>query len=145
MFCKNCGANIDDKAEICPNCGVSTKPKKKPIYKRWWFWLLIVVFLFAIIGIASSGGDSQSNQNTSDIVAEKDSAVSGKIGKYVVTVKESRITEDFEGKKVVVVTYSFTNNSDDSATFTNEFIDSAFQNGVELEHSYDRDIKNIDN
>lgn len=25
MFCKNCGAEIDDKAAICPNCGVPQK------------------------------------------------------------------------------------------------------------------------
>lgn len=23
MFCKNCGQEIDDKAVICPHCGVS--------------------------------------------------------------------------------------------------------------------------
>ncbi len=26
MFCKNCGAEIDEKAEICPKCGVRVKP-----------------------------------------------------------------------------------------------------------------------
>ncbi len=26
MFCKNCGAEIDEKAEICPRCGVRVKP-----------------------------------------------------------------------------------------------------------------------
>ena len=25
MFCKNCGKEIDDKAEICPHCGVRSK------------------------------------------------------------------------------------------------------------------------
>ena len=25
MFCKNCGQEIDDKAVICPHCGVSQK------------------------------------------------------------------------------------------------------------------------
>jgi len=25
MYCKNCGAQIDDKAEICPKCGVRNK------------------------------------------------------------------------------------------------------------------------
>lgn len=36
MFCKNCGKEIDDKAVICPHCGVAqtelTKPEvKKPV------------------------------------------------------------------------------------------------------------------
>jgi TM2 domain-containing membrane protein YozV len=26
MYCKNCGAEIDEKAEICPKCGVRVKP-----------------------------------------------------------------------------------------------------------------------
>ena len=30
MFCKNCGAEIDDKAEICPHCGVAQK-EQRPI------------------------------------------------------------------------------------------------------------------
>ena len=25
MYCKNCGSEIDDKAEICPKCGVRVK------------------------------------------------------------------------------------------------------------------------
>ncbi|MDE6442274.1 MAG: zinc ribbon domain-containing protein [Clostridia bacterium] len=25
MYCKNCGAEIDDKAEVCPKCGVAQK------------------------------------------------------------------------------------------------------------------------
>lgn len=28
MFCKNCGAEIDDNAVICPKCGVSVKENK---------------------------------------------------------------------------------------------------------------------
>ena len=27
MFCKNCGKEIDDKAELCVYCGVSTREK----------------------------------------------------------------------------------------------------------------------
>lgn len=61
MFCKNCGKELLDDAKFCPNCGAkifedsenkafespkkeNTSAKKKPIYKRVWFWLLIVFF-----------------------------------------------------------------------------------------------------
>ena len=27
MFCKNCGAEIDDKAIVCPKCGVAQQPE----------------------------------------------------------------------------------------------------------------------
>ena len=29
MFCKNCGKEIDEKAEICPHCGVRNKLSSK--------------------------------------------------------------------------------------------------------------------
>ena len=50
--CKNCNTEINKKAVICPNCGVKIK---KPIYKRFWFWILVVV---VIIAIAAGGGGS---------------------------------------------------------------------------------------
>ncbi|MCZ7398188.1 MAG: zinc ribbon domain-containing protein [Candidatus Methanoperedens sp.] len=34
MYCKNCGAEIDDKAEICPKCGVRVKPISISIEKK---------------------------------------------------------------------------------------------------------------
>ncbi len=34
MYCKNCGAEIDDKAEICPKCGVRVKPISTSIEKK---------------------------------------------------------------------------------------------------------------
>jgi len=50
MFCKNCGKKIDDKAVICPKCGVSIKqitstPKNRQtaillaIFFSYWTWL----------------------------------------------------------------------------------------------------------
>ncbi len=62
MFCKNCGKEIDNKAVVCVHCGVSLKVKK-PIFKRWWFWVLIV-FLF--IGAISSTGGSDSGSTGGD-------------------------------------------------------------------------------
>ena len=34
MFCKNCGKEIDDKAEICVYCGVSVKEAKEEEKKK---------------------------------------------------------------------------------------------------------------
>lgn len=42
MFCKNCGKQIDDNAEICPLCGVRAK------YRPSKLWYVLV--LFGIIG-----------------------------------------------------------------------------------------------
>lgn len=44
--CKSCGADIASSAKHCPSCGAKNK---KPIYKRIWFWILMVILLIAII------------------------------------------------------------------------------------------------
>lgn len=78
MKCKNCGAEFDGK--FCPYCGekqakddvkenevpiknIDIQPKskaKKPIYKKWWFWVIAILLLFGIIG--SFGEDSSDNE-----------------------------------------------------------------------------------
>ena len=41
---------------------------KKPIYKRWWFWAIIVVILFAAFGSGDSdAGDDAAAPKTSDV------------------------------------------------------------------------------
>lgn len=37
---------------------VIERPRKKPIIKRWWFWVLSAFALFLAIGVFSSGGES---------------------------------------------------------------------------------------
>lgn len=49
--CKHCGAEIAASAKVCPKCGGKNK---KPIYKRIWFWMLVVLVLLGIIGSAGS-------------------------------------------------------------------------------------------
>ena len=45
--CKVCGKDIATSAKVCPYCGAKNK---KPIYKRWWFILLVVLIVLSIIG-----------------------------------------------------------------------------------------------
>lgn len=47
-ICKKCGAPISKSAVVCPTCGANVKP----VYKKVWFWILIVLLLI-IIGFAS--------------------------------------------------------------------------------------------
>lgn len=62
MICKNCGSQIDDKAVICVHCGVRIKPKK-PFYKKWWFWAIVVVF--AMVATAPSENQGVDNPASS--------------------------------------------------------------------------------
>lgn len=45
--CKVCGKDIATSAKVCPYCGAKNK---KPIYKRWWFIVIIVLIVLGIIG-----------------------------------------------------------------------------------------------
>lgn len=51
---------------------------------------------------------------------------------YAVTIDGCRVTEDYAGEPVAVVTYTFTNNSDDATSFMVALRPQVFQNGVEL-------------
>ena len=62
--CKSCGQEIAKSAKFCPKCGAKNK---KPIFKKWWFWAIIVV-LFVAIG--SSGNDSGSENVTNNASKE---------------------------------------------------------------------------
>lgn len=85
--CKTCGAEIAASAKSCPSCGAKNKP---PIYKRVWFWLLIVFVVIGIIGgIAGGGGDTTNSGNNSNevvssnsnsVVSSKNSAFDGDCG-----------------------------------------------------------------
>lgn len=43
--CKVCGTQVAKNAKRCPKCGAKMP---KPIYKKWWFWVIIVIMLFTI-------------------------------------------------------------------------------------------------
>lgn len=43
-ICKKCGSENYAGIKFCSNCGAKLK---KPVYKRWWFWVLIVIAVIA--------------------------------------------------------------------------------------------------
>lgn len=52
--CKYCGATVSKTAKSCPHCGGRFK---KPVYKRWWFIVIMVVVVLGILGNLKSNGD----------------------------------------------------------------------------------------
>lgn len=56
--CKTCGAEMASNAKACPQCGAKNK---KPIFKKWWFWVLIVIIIGGIIGGSSGSKDKPSD------------------------------------------------------------------------------------
>lgn len=139
MFCPKCGKEIPDKATSCPECGAKFAKQKKPIFKRWWFWVIIVILVIGIIGAASgnkSQEDTTKDNSSTPVVASTDPVQEGQIGKYIVTIKDSKVTEDLSGNKILIVTYSFTNNNEEPKAFSYVIEDKLYQNGVQLGDVY---------
>ncbi len=88
MYCSHCGKPLPDNAVYCPNCGTRTtvssyyappaptqptsQPSafrayyRKPVTRRWWFWVLIICIFFCIIGSASNSSNLFSSHDTVD-------------------------------------------------------------------------------
>ena len=52
MFCKNCGAEINDKAAVCVKCGVAVKPViAASVGNNEWLTALLLCFFLGWLGI----------------------------------------------------------------------------------------------
>lgn len=58
---------------------------------------------------------------------------SGTIGDFDVEITGAALAQDYEGNPAIVISYIWTNNSEDTTSPMAEVIGSAFQDGIELE------------
>ena len=64
--CPACGnTEINEKMKNCPNCGAKLS---KPIYKKWWFWMIVVLGVLIIAGAGSASGEDPSQEADSSTV-----------------------------------------------------------------------------
>jgi flagellar biosynthesis GTPase FlhF len=93
--CKNCGAEIAAFATMCPKCGVKLKIKK-PIYKKWWFWVIVVFVVFGAIG-STANKDKSASTKVEDTANQTDDSA-----KADTTTKEeaNTTTKNEEATKV---------------------------------------------
>ena len=66
-LCKTCGATIAKNAKRCPKCGAKNP---KPIYKRVWFWIIVLVAVLFINSKLSSLGKDTESDKASNTVTE---------------------------------------------------------------------------
>lgn len=74
MYCRNCGKEIDDKAVVCPGCGVSTTDKKQKPKKKKHPILGVILLIFGIlliVGVVSGGGDSPKKVDSQNVSSQK--------------------------------------------------------------------------
>ena len=95
MYCKNCGHQLADGAKFCPSCGQAClaseapvpaptetpapaqapqKKRRKSIFKRWWFWV-IIGFVVTALAVALGSGDTSDPSSTPNPNAKPSSTV----------------------------------------------------------------------
>lgn len=77
----------------------------------------------------SASTDQTQQGGASNAVASADTSSAP----YEVTIDDATLTTDYAGEQALLVTYTFTNNSDDEASFAVNIMNKAFQNGVQLD------------
>lgn len=122
--------------------------------------LALILAMAMVIGLVACGGGSNSKKNSSEKSDEKEAQQntddvkepeekqdsdksdkrgtmvgSGDLGNYHVEIKGASLTTDYEGNPTVVITYAWTNNSDDTTTSLSSVHARAFQDGVQLENA----------
>ena len=91
--CKVCGQEISKKAPYCPQCGAVNK---KPIYKRVWFILLVVVLVANVLGSLKK---TRVPSSSKDVVVEQKKVVETPVLEKV--VKEETVVEEPVVEEVV--------------------------------------------
>lgn len=119
--------------------------KKKPFYKKVWFIILAVIVAIIVLGGIFSSGDSSTDSDNnsasqSENKADKIQKNEAKLGDYEVVIEKCEHVKDYDGNDVAVVTFVFTNNSSQGATFDYVLQAKAFQDGVEAERNYAYDV-----
>lgn len=157
--CPECSKEISDKATACPNCGTPLKEAQQPIQQvfvnqpkkksklKGCISIILILFVATIVMAITSSSMNDANTNninqsasTSEIkptATPMPEAIEGEgdIGDYHVIIKEIELAKDYAGKPAIVVTYEWTNNSDEAKAFGYVIDDKAFQNGIECESS----------
>lgn len=86
----------------------------------------------------SAPAETQETETEPENAADSESggreqAGSGDLGSYHVEIKGAELAEDYEGNPVIVITYAWTNNSEDTTSAMVAVMGKAFQDGVQLE------------
>ena len=114
--------------------------------------IILCVALAAALCACSSGdtgnsgdngalqNDASTNQNSTQEPEEAEEpetpSNAATVGDYYVEIKGAVVIEDYEGNPAIIVTYAWTNNSDDTTSPMTAVSCDAFQNGVGLETAF---------
>lgn len=98
--------------------------------------IMIMLLLLTYSAFALASGESSENVQSSGSVEQVEKADDTALGDYQVDIKSCRLAEDYEGKPVVIVTYGFTNNAEESIPFYTAVSTTVYQDGVGLNEAF---------
>ncbi len=91
---------------------------------------LAILLTFGLFALGSSEDSETVNEQSSGTVDNTE------LGEYQIEIKSCRLAKSYDDKPVVIVKYSFTNNSDEAAAFYLTFDDHVYQDGIGLNEAY---------
>ena len=91
--------------------------------------ILAVVSMLLVLGACVSSPAQPAATETSS----SETAGSGTLGDYSVSITGYALAKTYEGKDAVVVTYNWTNNSQDTTDFLSAFNTMVYQDGAECD------------
>lgn len=89
-----------------------------------------------MMSYADSMGETFGGGETDSPSVETERRNPATLGDYVVEIKSTSMTQDYEGNPVVIVTYSWTNNSSETTTPMSSVTTKVFQDGIGLDGIY---------
>ena len=147
MFCRKCGAELDDYSVFCNKCGTpvseysqehsSSNSFYAPPQKRHGCLksVLIVFAVLIVISVARNAGARKAHEESLQSGPLSDDTIDVTISDCEITYIGHEVIENLGGDLCLAVYYEFTNNSDEYKSFITTANDVAFQNGIELETS----------
>lgn len=117
--------------------------------KRFMLMALMCLAVAGALLLPTCGGSSSSSDETtgdsakteatseeSTDTAQEAAPAEQAQSKYGITIDGAEVGEDYKGAPVIIVTYTFTNNSDEDIAAYVAISDKAFQNGIELSSAH---------
>lgn len=99
--CRQCGKELDDRADVCTQCG---RKCRKPAYRKWWFWMLMgfatMTTVVAVAQSANTGWPANVSSETTSVVEEQVIEVSAK--ELLDTYRENEAAFDSKYKSRLV-------------------------------------------
>lgn len=71
-ICKKCGAELSSSAKVCRYCRTKVK---KPAYKKWWVWLLVLALLGSCVGKNEEPAEQNTIEESAETVVADDTPI----------------------------------------------------------------------